>query len=272
MAVWEKGRQVVCFKDNRAVFEFRGPDLRSSWSGSAAYRGPVIEWEPSGRGWLLYGHYFLDRRHSRVTWVLMSDQDDQERHCFLDNDRVLVRRGNGGQRQLIDVTVPWDKIDASLQAMSSENVSALIRPGESLSLDVQMLARADGTMLQYHPQDVEFLFRSRLRADGIEIVEQSSALLVVEYAERYSPPYTVANTTEQIRGSTACTVTVHLRTSGTTGDIWQGGASAIAEDDNARGTRTAIYWVLGPEIRACLLPYFVPADPELLALPALLRL
>lgn len=288
-AVWETGRRVLAWNDDgKPIFDYRGADQRAYWNGSNAYYGPPIECHPGGRGWLLYGHVFLDRRYGRVTWILKTDQDNAARHRFIDSDRLLVCRGSGDKRELVDVKIPWGKIDASLEVMNKKNVPAWLRPHQRVSLRVDVPQGRGATRLPYPESHLSAMFHERWSLDEIEKGEGTPTFCVCEYSEKYAParslPQTAAGSLPKLPGvrphkrpphvlkaQTICTIHVRLRAEEASGDIWTNTLWVSAEDDGDATPRPAIYKALAPAVRGCLLPYFLPKDESLLALPAVIR-
>ncbi|MEX2118579.1 MAG: hypothetical protein WD847_03140 [Pirellulales bacterium] len=110
----DRGKRIVCF-NGRAELVFEHDlsiDGTDGWF--PFYRGPAIEWEPGGRGWLLNGRSLFHRPRRQVVWRIKNMDHQDARARFLDEDHVLVPRGEGDSRELVGLLIPWRRIEAEL--------------------------------------------------------------------------------------------------------------------------------------------------------------
>jgi WD40 repeat protein len=282
-ALCDNGTRVLCWKKNTdLVFEHSlGSDLSAFWSGAMSYQGPAIEWAPGGRGWLFKGHTFLDRERRRVTWFLKTEHDSQARHRFIDDDRLLVVRGRGDDRELVDLKIPWQKIDDSFAAMKDPDVAAWLGPQAPAAVRVKVTSAADGTSTEQLAAELTQLFAARMGDDGVRIAESGAAVFAIDYSETYQPPQTISSPAQlrmriniparQIPGHTNCTMTIHFHANGNPIDLWTTTIHASAQDDPKVGQRSAVYAELGRKLQSAVLPIFIPKDKNLVALPAVIR-
>ena len=65
--------------------------------GASTYVGPRVEWLPDRSGFLLHGHYIVDRMSQRVVWTIETAADDlvSAGRRLVDNDRLAVSTGSG---------------------------------------------------------------------------------------------------------------------------------------------------------------------------------
>ncbi|MEX2558897.1 MAG: hypothetical protein WD403_03235 [Pirellulales bacterium] len=110
----DQGKRIVCFNGRaELVFEHAlSIDGTDGWF--PFYRGPAIEWEPGGRGWLLNGRSLFHRPRRQVVWRIKNMDHQDARARFLDEDHVLVPRGEGDSRELVGLAIPWRRIEAEL--------------------------------------------------------------------------------------------------------------------------------------------------------------
>lgn len=265
LAVVDGGARILCWNDRGdLVFEHvSGVDMRAVWTGACVYQGPAIAWHPQGRGWLLGGHFFFDRAQRRVTWMLQTDRDEEARMRFLDADRLILLRGRGHERKLADIAIPWEKIDAALQAVDSRQPRYL-GPGESVSVQVRVGRVLAGAAEADVRAAIEFIVGKRLEAEKISVAPKRPTQLVVNYFE------------EQARGAgdrktptNQCDLKLELVVNGKR-DVFTANVVADAEGDGTK-MREYLYWHLANRLRQTPLPYFIPKGAELTSLPAIIR-
>ncbi|MGH7194216.1 MAG: hypothetical protein ACREJM_11915, partial [Candidatus Saccharimonadales bacterium] len=111
LLAWDRAGRVVFEQEGglnvESVRSFQRPDA-------------AIVWEPGGRGWLLQGAVFFDRRAGKVTWLIEEDSVRatwEVPHRFLDDERLAVCRTFGTEAELVDIKIPWKRIEQSLEAM-----------------------------------------------------------------------------------------------------------------------------------------------------------
>lgn len=280
-AVCDDGARVLCWnKKTEPVFQHSlGTDLRSLGTATSTYRGPIVEWQPRGRGWLLAGHAFLDRKAHRVTWLLKSDFGSTIRHRFLDGDRLLAIRETRNRHDLVDVKIPWKKIDESLTAMQHASTPAWLGPARQVSLRVQ-LGQVTGSPDQVET-DLRTALAVRLAADKIGVADGAPVDLAVEYAEEYKPSRAIAPSNlpgmrvnasrSQLSGSTSGRLSLRLQTTDMAKVFWTG--SLVVDVSHTSGTespRREINAELASRLQAMLLPYFLPKENNLLPLPVVI--
>lgn len=265
LAVVDGGARILCWSDRGEVmFEhLSGVDMRAVWTGACVYQGPAIAWHPQGRGWLLGGHFFFDRAQRRVTWMLQTDRDQEARMRFLDADRLLLLRGRGHERKLADIAIPWEKIDAALRVIDSDQPRYL-GPGESVSVQVRVGRVLPGTTEDDVRKAIEFIVGKRLEAERISVAPKRPTQLVVNYFE------------ERARGggdlkspTNQCDLKLELVVNGKR-DVFTANVIADAEGEGT-SMREYLYWRLANRLRQTPLPYFIPKSAQLTSLPAIIR-
>jgi hypothetical protein len=80
------------------------------------YRGPAVEWQPDGGGWLLYGRAFVDARSGAVYFRLNPPDAHSylPRHLF--GDRLAYVKGTGAVKSLVFEPLPVEEMAAALKA------------------------------------------------------------------------------------------------------------------------------------------------------------
>lgn len=267
LAVLDGGARILCWdKDGELTFEqTAGVDLRALWTGASVYEGAAIQWHPGGRGWLLGGHFFFDRELRRVIWMLQTERDPDARMRFLDADRLMTLRGDGINRKLADITIPWTRIDQTLLAVHGNQPSHL-GPRNSISLEVGVNRVLGGATKAAVLQEIERMVAARLSAENISVAPQRSTRLKVLYEE--SPSRSAAKAAHQ--GDLKLNLSINNGAQG----IWS--ANVVAEAADASGDfgpakRAELYWRLSTRLHQTPMPYFIPKNAQLLSLPAIIR-
>jgi hypothetical protein len=243
----------VVFEESSAV------DMRAVWTGACVYQGPAIEWHPGGRGWLLNGHFFFERQLRRVTWMLETERDEEASMRFLDADRLLCLRGRGHERKLADITIPWDRIDAALRAVNTDQPRHL-GPGESVSLQVQVGRVLPGASEKDVRSAIEYIIGKRLESERISVAPKQPTQLLINYFE------------EPSRGSSAkqCELKLRMLINHGERDVFTANVIADAQGEGEE-MRQFLYWHLANRLRQTPLPYFIPKSVQLTSLPAIIR-
>jgi hypothetical protein len=171
------GRKIMAWSGNAELVYDVEPkaDLRGHKNG-AFYGGPAIAYLPDGSGWLVYGHNVFDRSSHQVLVQVSSSAGGAGVHQFLDQDRLLVTRGEGASRDLADLTIPWDQIRRARDAKRRRTTSG----GPSITLAVS--ANAAGTGGSAAPA-LERALSERLEAEGYRIGNAEVGQMVAEYRE-----------------------------------------------------------------------------------------
>lgn len=281
-ALCENGARLLCWdKTTRLAFE-HVLATSAMIGGAAFHEGPAVEWAPGGRGWLLQGRTFLDRERRRVTWFLKTDHGSSARRRFIGDDRLLVVRGRRGDRELVDMQIPWKQIDDSFAAMKDPNADAWLGPQAPAAVLVKVSSASDGTPPEQLAAELTRLFAARLGDDGVPIAESGAAVFSIDYSETYHPPQTISPPAavsrlrinippRQIPGHTSCSMTIRFQTNGNANDLWTTTIHASAPDDAKVGQRSSVYAELGRKLQSAVLPFFIPKDNSLVSLPAVLH-
>ncbi|HVX15091.1 MAG TPA: hypothetical protein VHC22_28120 [Pirellulales bacterium] len=282
-AICDNWSRVMCWdKRTNLVFEHElGADLLSFWTGAMAYRGPDIEWHPGGRGWLLKGNAFLDRKLRRITWLLKTGNDFDARHRFIDEESLLALRGHWKDRELVDVKIPWEKIDDSLAAMQDASVPAWLGPQQPVGIRIQVGSLAGGTSAPQIESDLRQLLTARLAADGIRISDDGEMQYLVDYSEEYRAPRAVFppnrgpsrinRPATQFPGHMGIKMVIRLRSGDSASDLWSNTLSAGMTDDNSQSQRQAINAAIERNLKVRFFPYFMPKGSDLLSLPVVIQ-
>ena len=265
LAVLDGGARILCWnRGGELVFEHQSAvDLRAAWTGACVYQGPAIEWHPSGRGWLLGGHFFFERSLRRVSWMLETDRDEEAIMRFLGADRLVLLRGKGHERKLADIAIPWEQINASLRAIESDQPRHL-GAGTAVSLQVRV-----GRILPGASQDdvhgaIEFIVGKRLEEEQVSLAARQPTQVVVNYFEERKQGGGGKSPVNQ--GDLKLQITLNNGAR----RVFTANLVAEAEGEGEK-MRQSLYWRLANRLRQTPLPYFIPKNSQLVSLPAILK-
>lgn len=231
-----------------------------------------VTWFRSRKAWLL-GAHILDRSTSKVIASVLDVNADRPAVELLDDDRLLVPFRSHADRLDI-VRLPWDDMERATQ-ISDSDPAATLKPGRRVAtrirvdgLDSELSWELGRTLkkrlseLGLDPQEsADVSVEIRVTADGEQFVENRSLQLPVE--RRF-------DTVGRMAQGRAVVIEVMDRSQ--TEPVW----SAVLCSDTDRLQRqgdeptTAVTSRLTQDLASVALPYYLPTDPQFLALPVLL--
>jgi hypothetical protein len=281
--------------DRQLVVDHQLPgDVKLAIKGAASYKGPAFDWLPDGSAFLIYGHAVVDRNTGRLVWMIRPADDDiyPSARRVLDNDHVAVVTGSWlGARRVEILKLPWRQIDGSLKAMASD-AAAHLKPGQSISLDVTVADVRSGTPDQTKTDIVQAL-TERFTGDGIRVESDAPVVLSVRYSEQIgatlheveskagpgglplpSGPFggNAVKTGRTVQGTKA-TCDVAFKLAGAATPFWSNRIEMdphhliVTEQPSAATARSATFRMVKSSLLQQPIPYFVPKDASLAALP-----
>jgi hypothetical protein len=200
----------------------------------------------------------------------------------IDKDRVIGVFGNDRTR-LQTITIPWDKLTASMQQMTNKGAAYLI-PGVPVSLDL-VLTGLRGDEAETRRVLSEAL-TARLARDGIPVAAGSPTTLRLSLAEtagatlgiyeRQSPFDFRGQDTGRRATEAKGAVSLELVTEGEPQPLWRGhlnaGSSRIFREEITNETiRKSMLEQLTRQLNGIDMPYYIPKDKKTVALPAVVE-
>ena len=170
--------------DGQLSFEMKDFQIEGS-NDFANPTGPLIalEWLPDGSAILIGNQTLVDRNTSLVGWRLKQSTSARLRgpKVFLGTDLLLIPKQQGVSPGYEAFKLPWREIDAGLKALQSKD-AAWLRPGEKLSLDVQV------NDVRFQTPDqvkiaLESTLQKRLATDQFALASGQAVTLKVTYSE-----------------------------------------------------------------------------------------
>lgn len=182
---------------------------------------------PDKSGWFLNGKTLLDRKTMTFLWEINEVAWHDGVSSVLDQNTVMTTSNDGGDLDLVFLTIPWEKIRAA-QGEMTQDAKPLLTRGGAVSLEVQMgeVRFADSGQTQASIIDG---FKQRLTLNEVSIAENQPVKLIVSYSEASGGQKTVRNMFGRLGGGTAetvvedteITVNVEMRVEGRSEPIWK---------------------------------------------------
>ena len=258
--------------------------LLSTIDGAASYQGPKLDCLPN-RTFLIAGSLWVDGDTGRVVWYLDNGQDryNHAERIAVPNG-LIVREGPNELRRLVVLESPSDAITASLKAIDAEQPGA-VRPGQAVSLAFKI-----GKLLHGTPEETTAAltetFTERLAAVGIEVKEEQSTVLRIDYQEAVgntlqesirdrNGPLLGGTLTGKSVQTTQAAVTISWTRDKEKKPLWSKNLVVnptllfVQGEVTPEKARTAMFDDLKNTLLAQPIPYFIPDDKSLVPLPGM---
>ena len=259
------------------------------------YSGEDMVWFPDGRGWLLYGAWFIDRKLQQVLWtlkpvpyVIIRSEIYLTPRYLLAETATALRDAKGRallnrKPKLVPVKIPEQKIADSLAAYQSQSDS-ILGAGQEVSIDVSV------GNLKFGDQDevksvLAEVMQQRLESDTFKVAPDQPVVLKIEYQEqdgnklqmtkRGRPgsgnPLGQTPTGETLQATAAAFKLSWVDTTSKR-TLWSTQALVnprflILRNATAEEARTKMFEGLQNRLMAESIPYFIPRDKKLSSLP-----
>ena len=230
----------------------------------------------------LLGGGLVDRKARRIVCTLPMPWANKIRPHFVDKDRVFMPTGDSSRASTLElITLPVAAIQKSIDVMLNPKVAALLRPGDTISI------KSDITNVRFDDPEntrkqLEEALAARLAQDGFKVGPGREVTLTLKYQEEagerlkvveQSSPFDrngrdTGRTAEESKGY----IVLDLRAKSVEKPLWTsrgqaGSASSFREEVTDQSVRTSMLKNLQAKIRTLEMPYFIPADPQLVSLP-----
>lgn len=238
-----------------------------------------LRWLPDGSGWLVNGN-LVDRemRQPVLCWNVPFAQDFVA--LPLDRSRILGRFGDTANLTVFEI--PWEPIKKSHEAMNSGG-PAYLAPKQPLSVRIE-IANARGNVQETQRLLLEAI-TTRLERIGIPVKAGSETTLVLRLVEREGDRLPIFERQSRFdfrgvnTGKTAAEakgdVLIELIAAGQAQPVWrdtlQGFSSnSFNENITDETVRKSMLENLSRALVNLPMPYYLPKQNDLLALPALI--
>jgi hypothetical protein len=257
--------------------------LKSNLQNQASYKGPHIEFVTEPPGFLWFGGGFIERESGLMVWNYRQGLTEYSHwQRILIPAGLIVSAGGNNSRKIQVLPFPADKLKKSIDAYRSD-AAAIIKPGEKVKVTVKV-----GEVRFGKPEDaktsIETVLAERLADDGLEVSDDGSTLMAVQYKE------SAGKTLQERKGGTPFGggVLTGRSVQSTAGELvikWtsKDGKTKIYEhtlnldpslliirdpgevtDEKAR---QQVFNILKLQLAGLSMPYFVPNDKALAVLP-----
>jgi hypothetical protein len=261
-------------------------NLKSTLQSPASYKGPHIEYVTEPAGFLWFGAGFIEREKGLMAWNYRQGQGENSHwKRILTPAGLIVSTGGYNARKLQVVPFPSEKLKKTLDAYYSD-AAAIVKPGEKVKLTVKVTEVRFGKPDDAR-QTLETVLAERLADDGLEVADDGSTAMAIQYKE------TVGKTLQEVKGGSrirggADGVPTGRTVQSTAGELsikWtsKDGKTTIYEHtlhldpgmltirDTGEATdekaRQQVFAILKIQLAGLPMPYFVPQDKTLAVLP-----
>ena len=150
----------------------------------------AIQWLPSGKGWFVRNELLVLREDLIDAWMIKypSFLKMVPGHV-LDENHILLASGGFLKASLSSHEIPWDDIDAAIQAINPEK-NALLFPGQTVSLDIQVETVRFSNPLEVTSAITKAL-TARLEKAQLLVGANQPVVIEVKYSETVGKELTV---------------------------------------------------------------------------------
>lgn len=281
-------------KELLGVFDHQGPRL-IIWDnqGNVVLNEPLpveisihnslgnVIGNPEGTHVLIQGRNLFDRKLKRIVWRTEVPWATDVPPRFIKTDTVVLPRGGARGETLEAVQLPMDRLSKSIAAMNSPKAAAHYKPGQSVSVqvDVQEVRFGDRETTR---KQLEEAIAARLTKDGIKVAPGQPTTVFISYdekaggtakvVEKTSPFDRVGRDTGKTVEDSRGIVVIELRVKGQDKPVWStedkaSSARSFRGEVTDQVVRTSMFESMVGKIRELELPFFLPADNAVEALP-----
>ncbi len=244
-----------------------------------------FQWTPDGEHWLLKGHLMLDCKTGNPLWMLQSLFAMHASPIMLDQETLLVPvQSKNREYFLVSVPFPWDKVRRAVDIMNDKSQPALLRPGNSVSMEFSpgpLRFMAADQMAQVLGQPLA----ERMKSFGIKVAANQPTVLYLKYQEQTGDqlqvvekrtPFDFRGTpTGQSVNETKYQLEIGWKQSGTDRILWkttsQGstGRSSNSPNISDQSIHQEMVDRLKRQLSSLMVPYFIPEDDSVSLLPVI---
>lgn len=156
--------------------------MKSGLMHPASYKGPHLEFVSQPAGFLWYGGGFIERESGLMVWTYRQGTHEFSHWArLLTPAGLIVSTGGNSARKLEVLPFPAQKLQKTLEAYRSEG-PAIIKPGEKVKVTVKVGEVRFGKPDEAK-QSIETVLAERLADDGLEVSDEGTTVLAVQYKE-----------------------------------------------------------------------------------------
>ncbi len=270
LVVWDSGGRVAFDTGRRSVPSMLEPD--------DSHRD--LQWSPDGTRLLLAGRWLMDAKTGVMLWRAADRVGIDRLPVFLDDARRLAWQADVAA--LEPLNIPTADIKASLAALADRRAAAVLRPGQTVSLTVDLTGGSPDTAGQTSA-DLTRAMTDALTAAGLTVADGQPTVFHLTFAETAGTPVRVVQERSpfdarsrdagQMVPSVDGRLTIEVRPDRGSGSaVWTQeivGRSPPRLDGpaDAAAVRAGMFKDVCGAVGEVVLPSFIPADPGLKPLP-----
>lgn len=234
----------------------------------------TVQWFEGRRAWLL-GSNVLDRESRKVlVSALSGDENAADVHLYDDEHLCGYFADNPNQITLAEI--PWDEVDTTVLVMKGD-VESFLRPGTEVSVVISL-----GGNKNMPNEHLQRTLKAKLSSNGLKILDGQRTKFVVRIAgaEEGFVPLRKQQLPRQHRDlefypkATGPQLVMELFSPSQTRPVWSvslGDATSLLNlADTSDTERSSRIEKFTNAIDRSAIPYYMPANEELIALPAVL--
>ncbi len=257
---------------------------KSNLQHPASYKGPHIEFVSVPAGFLWHGGAFIERESGLMIWTYKQGiLEHSHWNRFLTPAGLIVSTGGNNARQIQVLPFPAEKLKKSVEVYRNDG-AAIVKPGEKVKLTVKVSEVRFGKP-EEAKQALETVIAERLADDGLEVSDEGSTTIAVQYKEKAGKVLQEATGGDRLGRGAVLTGRSIQSTAGELQISWtsKDGKTKIYEQTvnldptqltitdpgeiTAEKAREQVFRILKSQLSGLPMPYFFPEDKSLAALP-----
>ena len=240
-----------------------------------------IQWLPDGQAWLVGGN-LVERSSGRIL-LAFAEKFATDVHMLIHDQNTILGRLGSEPNKISKVEIPWGDIKEAQQAIE-DKVPALIAPNQAVDIRIEF-GKTLGTAGEAKKLIIEAV-QKRLKRDGINFKPGSPNYFQLRFSESKGDTLPIYqrqsrfdfrghDTGREISESKGSLV-VEFYGSDSDKPAWREvldatNSRSFSEEINSKSVRASMLKRLSTELGRMHIPYFMPKDDSLLALPMVFK-
>ncbi|MCC7422687.1 MAG: WD40 repeat domain-containing protein [Planctomycetaceae bacterium] len=259
--------------------------VRNAMPHPASYKGPPVEFVAQPAGFLFYGAGFLERETGLLVWSYKQGiLEHAHSKRLLTPAGFIASMGTTSNYRIQSIPFPAEKLEKTLEAYRNADTPALVKAGVKVKLNVKVSGVRFGKPEETQ-KSIEAALTDRLATDGLEVDDEGTSILTVDYKESAGQTLKEFTGGNRIFGGGTATGRSAQSTQGDVSIKWtsKDGKTKIYEETfkldpsylsvradeklTAETVREKVFSILKLQLAGLPRPYFVPEDKSLTNLP-----
>lgn len=259
--------------------------VKNAMPHPASYKGPPVDFVAQPAGFLFYGGGFLERETGLLVWSYKQGPlEYAHSKRLLTPAGFIASMGTTNSYKIQSLPFPAEKLEKTLEAYRNADTPAVVKAGVKVKLNVKVAGVRYGKPEETQ-KSIESALTDRLATDGIEVDEEGTTILTVDYKESAGQTLKEFAGGNRILGGGTATGRSAQSTQGDVSIKWtsKDGKTKIYEDTfkldptylsvradeklTNESVREKVFDILKLQLAGLPMPYFVPEDKSLTTLP-----